>query len=78
MRRHRAYMVAALLLLLGLEGCGRQPVQPDEDVGTAENWTAPGGGADESGYSRLTQIDTGNVDHLGLAWRLDLPDEVTL
>ena len=78
MRRCRAYMVAAVLFAMGLTGCVGRPAQPDEHVGTAENWMAPGGGADESGYSQLNQIDTGNIDHLGLAWSLDLPDEVTL
>jgi quinohemoprotein ethanol dehydrogenase len=53
-------------------------VQPEQGVGTDANWTAPGGGADEAGYSRLTRITTGNVGRLGLAWSLDLPDEVTL
>src|SRR5690606_13282729 len=41
-------------------------------------WTAPQGGADEAGYSQLSQITAANVGKLGLAWSLDLPDEVAL
>ena len=37
-----------------------------------------GGGQDESGYGRLDAINTGTIGHLGLAWALDLPGEVTL
>ncbi len=68
--------VGVASLLVG--GCGSKPVQPEEGVGAEDNWTAPGGAADESGYSRLTQIDVGNVGKLGLAWSMDLPEEVTL
>jgi quinohemoprotein ethanol dehydrogenase len=64
--------------IAALAGWSSTPAQPEEEVGTAVNWTAPGGAADEAGYSRLTDIDTGNVDRLGLAWSLDLPGEVTL
>jgi len=63
---------------LFLQACSDNSVQPFENVGTAENWTAPGGSADESGFSRLTQIDSANVHKLGLSWSMDLPDEVTL
>ncbi|MFT4025610.1 MAG: PQQ-dependent dehydrogenase, methanol/ethanol family [Novosphingobium sp.] len=80
MRRH--WMPAALSALtfstLALSACSTGPVQPEEGIGAAENWSAVGGGADETGYSRLTQIDSGNVGKLGLAWGLDLPGEVTL
>jgi len=48
------------------------------DVGAAADWPNHGGGLDESGYSRLGQINGGNVKRLGLAWSLDLPGEVTL
>lgn len=46
--------------------------------GAADNWTNHGGGFDESGFSRLTQITTHNVDKLGLASALVLDREVTL
>jgi quinohemoprotein ethanol dehydrogenase len=47
-------------------------------VGAGENWTAPGGAADESSYSRLSGINVDNVAKLGLAWSMDLPNEVSL
>lgn len=69
--------VAAIALMVA--SCGRSdPVQPEAGVGTEANWTATGGSADEAGYSRLTQITPDTIDELGLAWSLDLPDEVTL
>ena len=70
--------VCAIALSLILPGCGEKIAQTEEGVGTGANWTAPGGSADESSYSRLEAITPGNVDKLGLAWSLDLPDEVTL
>jgi quinohemoprotein ethanol dehydrogenase len=48
------------------------------DTGAGQVWTAVGGAADESSYSRLDQINTRTVEKLGLAWSLDLPGEVTL
>ena len=42
------------------------------------NWTAPGGASDESGFSRLDQINADTIGRLGLAWSLELPGEVTL
>jgi quinohemoprotein ethanol dehydrogenase len=47
-------------------------------VGAAADWTAHGGAADESDFSRLDQINAGNVGRLGLAWDLELPGETTL
>ncbi|CAN7268965.1 PQQ-dependent dehydrogenase, methanol/ethanol family [Phenylobacterium sp. LjRoot225] len=49
----------------------------DNAVATA-NWTNPGGLVDESGFSRLEQINSGNAAKLGLAWALDLDGEVSL
>ena len=67
--------LAAALLLAGapVAGSGQTGLP-----GAGADWTSHGGGADESGYSRLAQIDSGNVGELGLAWSLDLPGEVTL
>lgn len=48
------------------------------NAGAAANWASHGGGADESGYSRLDAINSRNIDRLGLAWSMDLPGEVTL
>ncbi len=66
----------AALLLTACSGSGTP--QSDAGLGTGDDWAAVGGAADEAGYSRLTEIDTGSVGKLGLAWSLDLPGEVTL
>lgn len=51
---------------------------PTNDTGSGANWTAPGGSADESSFSRLTHINRKNIGDLGLvAWR-DLPGESSL
>jgi quinohemoprotein ethanol dehydrogenase len=52
--------------------------QSPASVGAAVDWTATGGVADESGFSRLDQVNTANIGRLGLTWSLDLPGEVTL
>jgi quinohemoprotein ethanol dehydrogenase len=66
-----AHGLIAALFMIG--GAGAQPL-----YGAGDNWTAVGGAADESSFSRLTQINVSNVDRLGLAWALELPGEVTL
>ncbi|MCW1428303.1 PQQ-dependent dehydrogenase, methanol/ethanol family [Novosphingobium sp. JCM 18896] len=74
-------LAAAASTALLAAGCTKgagEAAQPEAGVGTDQNWAAVGGGADETSYSRLTEIGTGNVDKLGLAWSLDLPGEVTL
>ena len=74
-------LAAAAGLALIAAGCtkgGGEAAQPEANVGTDQNWATVGGGADESSYSRLTEIATDNVGKLGLAWSLDLPGEVTL
>ncbi|PEQ11137.1 PQQ-dependent dehydrogenase, methanol/ethanol family [Novosphingobium sp. PC22D] len=72
--------IAAMAAVLMVAGCtatgGATP--DDSGVGAGDDWTAVGGAADESSYSRLVDIDTSNVNKLGLAWSLDLPGEVTL
>ena len=47
-------------------------------VGAAADWPSHGGEADESGYSRLDQINRSNIGRLGLVSSLELPGEVTL
>ncbi|MCE7796500.1 PQQ-dependent dehydrogenase, methanol/ethanol family [Sphingobium sufflavum] len=78
MRRTSTLIASTAGAALLLVGCSPKNAQPEDGVGTAANWTAPGGGADEAGYSRLDLLTPGNIDKLGLAWSLDLPDEVTL
>ncbi|MDG2003323.1 MAG: PQQ-dependent dehydrogenase, methanol/ethanol family [Novosphingobium sp.] len=67
------FLIAATLAILLLGGCGR-----GSQFGTEADWPGHGGAADESGFSRLAEIDSANIDRLGLAWSLDLPGEVTL
>jgi quinohemoprotein ethanol dehydrogenase len=79
MRRNILNILAATGLVLGLAACDRRDnAQPTAGVGAGEEWTAVGGSADESSYSQLDQINTGNAEELRLAWWLDLPGEVTL
>ena len=47
-------------------------------VGSGENWVTHGGDTDETDYSRLKSIDTGNIDRLGLTWSVDIPNEAAL
>ena len=68
----RAFPVPIFALLLGSTAAFA------EAPGAGENWPHHGGGDDESGYSRLAEIDSRNVGRLGLAWSLDLPGEQTL
>ncbi|WCT74428.1 PQQ-dependent dehydrogenase, methanol/ethanol family [Sphingomonas naphthae] len=72
----RPSLLTALALMAA--GCAKGPAQPEAGIGADTNWEAPGGGADEAGYSRLTGITPDNIGKLGLAWSMDLPDEVTL
>jgi len=50
----------------------------EERAGASSNWALHGGGTDESNYSPLGSIKADNIGRLGLAWSLDLADEVTL
>jgi quinohemoprotein ethanol dehydrogenase len=79
MRRLQMRFVAVTCAAMLAAACSRGGTpQPDAGLGAEDDWTAVGGTADEASYSRLTQITPGNVGKLGLAWSLDLPDEVTL
>lgn len=73
--------ICALFSVLALAGCypgdSTHEAGRFAEVGTAADWANPGGGTDESGYSRLDGINRDNVVKLGLAWSLDL-DEQTL
>src|SRR4051812_25177344 len=67
----------APLLIMGLLALAAFKDAP-ATVGAAADWTGHGGDADETNFSRLTQIDRANVGKLGLAWSLDLPGEASL
>ncbi len=71
-------LIFGIAAAVSLSACNSGPAQPVDGVGTGENWLAPQGGFDESGYSQLEQITPSNIGELGLAWSMDLPDEVTL
>jgi quinohemoprotein ethanol dehydrogenase len=43
-----------------------------------DNWETHGGTRAESNFSSLKQINTKNIQRLGLSWSLDLPGEVSL
>jgi quinohemoprotein ethanol dehydrogenase len=68
-------LLAALALAL-LAACSGEP--PDDTYGAGADWPGHGGGPDESGFSRLDEINDNNIGSLGLAWSLDLPGEVSL
>lgn len=74
----KSYRIAAMALAaLALAGCERND-GADDNMGAGANWLHHAGGIDESGFSRLADINTDTADRLGLAWSLDLPGEVTL
>jgi quinohemoprotein ethanol dehydrogenase len=74
MRSAAGLALCSLLLLSACDVPGRHA----GTVGAAENWTSRNAATDESAFSRLKEITTGNVGRLGLAWSLDLPGEATL
>ena len=60
---------------LSLAACGDSfdPSSIDtSQYGAGENWDNPGGDWAESHFSRLEEINAGNVGELGLAWEYDL------
>jgi quinohemoprotein ethanol dehydrogenase len=69
--------LAAVALMGGAAALAGKP-QSSASVGAGDDWTFHGGGTDESGYSRLTQITPANVAQLGLVNSLDLDGEVSL
>ena len=71
-------LVGAGLLATAL--CACQPKDAGSVAQGADvNWAATGGGTEESGYSKLKDINKRNVAKLGLAAYTDLlPDEATL
>ena len=74
---------ACLILVLILTGCGNEPAKfADVDAQrllnasqTPEEWLTYGGTYDEQRHSALKQINTNNVDQLGVAWTYDLATE---
>jgi quinohemoprotein ethanol dehydrogenase len=64
------------LATLVLTGCNRATAVTG--IGTDADWPGHGGATDEAGFSRLAEINASNIGQLGLAWYVDLPDEVSL
>lgn len=60
-------MRGAILALLLLAGCAAS-----DKGGAGDDWPFTGGDVGSSHFSRLTDIDAGNVARLGLAWSHDL------
>jgi len=71
-------MAACAVIGYGVAAQSAEAATTATVVGADVNWTAPGGAADESGFSRLDQIKASNLNRLGLEWSLDLPNEVSL
>lgn len=69
--------LTALALLCGslfpLLSC-QSPPAPDTSLPLYRSWTWFGGGPDNIHYSTLDQINTGNVQHLAVAWTFDTGD----
>jgi quinohemoprotein ethanol dehydrogenase len=77
------FFAAAVLSFLALGACNSEAdraskVVDGDRLGTSAEWTGRMGAPDGTAYSRLDQIDTGNVGKLGLAFSVELPDETTL
>jgi quinohemoprotein ethanol dehydrogenase len=66
-----------VFLLAGFFGIAAAQAATAE-LGTGANWPSNGGGTDDSGYSRLHEIDSKNIEKLGLASYLDLPIDRSL
>ncbi|MDE8653616.1 PQQ-dependent dehydrogenase, methanol/ethanol family [Novosphingobium album (ex Liu et al. 2023)] len=77
-RKFVPILAAAAIALIAAGPTMNAVAASQKAVGAGDDWPAVGGGFDETGYSRLAQIDAANAGKLGLAWSLDLPGEVTL
>lgn len=62
-------ILIGVLLAFIMSGCGNQ-IADDQHV----TWTNYGGGADQSKYSKLDQIDKTNVSQLTVAWEYETGD----
>ncbi|MCB2079516.1 MAG: PQQ-dependent dehydrogenase, methanol/ethanol family [Novosphingobium sp.] len=74
-------LVVSTLAVLALAACGDNPadnVVAGANGGSGDEWVSRMGDAGETGFSKLDQIDAGNVGKLGLEFFVDLPGEATL
>jgi quinohemoprotein ethanol dehydrogenase len=73
MRLAKLWLAVTLLTVSASCSSGFDPASIDTDVyGAGDDWDNPGGDWAESHYSRLIDIDKGNVANLGFAWEYDL------
>lgn len=61
-----------LLAPLALSACGSSDAQLPISAGAGDNWPFRGGDVQGSHFSRLTDVNKGNIGKLGLAWSYDL------
>ena len=74
----RRSALLAVAALVGLAMYRAASAAAPETVGAAADWPSYGGDTQQTGYSRLDELNTSNVAKLGLEWALDLPGEVSL
>jgi quinohemoprotein ethanol dehydrogenase len=75
------WLLAMPVLGAWLIGCQlklNSPAAGAQSIGTGEEWHNVNGDSNETGYSRLEQINTANAGRLGLAWSVDLTGEASL
>ena len=75
------YLLSTALIALACQSTAGELVVDESalaDEASGTNWLGHGRTYSEQRYSPLTQINTDNVERLGLAWSLDLPTERSL
>ena len=78
MRKSMGLLAGATLLAGAVFTQHLSAQRPAKQVGSAAEWRGVNGDSDETGYSRLTQINAATVKNLGLAYTLELPGEASL
>ena len=79
--RVRLEVIACIALLANggpLIGAAASAAAANAPIGAGAEWHNVNADSDETGYSRLDQINAANAGRLGLAWYLDLPGEASL
>jgi quinohemoprotein ethanol dehydrogenase len=71
--RHLCVTICSLLML---SAC--QHIDYRGTAAANDNWSTVGGDSNETHFSQLNSVNSINIDHLGLAWSLDLPTETAL
>ena len=76
-RRYPTIMLGCALVAFGAVSATRVFGSGSTAAPSTVHWLGPADGASEQRFVPLDQINSGNVERLGLAWSLDLPDEHT-